>query len=340
MPELFCSAISYYGVYFMKDQLFCKGFTWGWCGKRGDYQKEEARISMQKMHDNGCDWIGICFYALQDRYYSTKIYYDYETTPADKDIATAISMARSLGMKVCLKPVVNCADDVWRARISFPIEQSAEKYWREWFKSYTNFILHYAEIAQDNHCEMFCIGCEMVGTEYQYDRWVQLIEKVRSVYTGLLIYNLQHNSLEECKWLDKLDVVGISAYYPVGRNNSNNSAEAMCRNWEKEVDRLEQLSMEIKKPIIFIEIGCQSVEGASISPWNAEGNIVSQKEQADFYESAFRTFYHRKWFAGYFWWDWRAVLYDLEQAKDNKDFNLYGKEAELVLRNWYTKADR
>jgi len=43
------------------------------------------------------------------------------------------------------------------------------------------------------------------------------------------------------------------------------------------------------------------------------------------------------WFCGYFWWDWKAILPPIEEAKKNRDFTVYGKLGEEVLKKWYTK---
>ena len=39
--------------------------------------------------------------------------------PTDAELCGCIRFARSLGLEVALKPTVNCANGVWRARISF-----------------------------------------------------------------------------------------------------------------------------------------------------------------------------------------------------------------------------
>lgn len=62
-----------------------------------------------------------------------------------------------MNMKVCLKPVVNSRDGIWRGLIRFPdsLGDIGVDYWKEWFQSYEGFILHYAEIAERSKCEMF-----------------------------------------------------------------------------------------------------------------------------------------------------------------------------------------
>ena len=39
-------------------------------------------------------------------------------TPTDEELCGAIRFAKQLGLQVALKPTVNCANGVWRARIS------------------------------------------------------------------------------------------------------------------------------------------------------------------------------------------------------------------------------
>ena len=56
-----------------------------------------------------------------------------------------------------------------------------------------------------------------------------------------------------------------------------------------------------------------------------------------YYEAALRAFWDEPWFAGYFWWDWSTCLYPVEEARQNRGFDIYGKEAERVLRGWYSR---
>jgi hypothetical protein len=75
--------------------------------------------------------------------------------------------------------------------------QDMDVYWKAWFISYKNFLLHYAELAQELGCEMFCIGCEMLGTEHRKWDWLYLIEEVRKIYKGKIVYNTNHDHEED-----------------------------------------------------------------------------------------------------------------------------------------------
>ena len=177
--------------------MFIKGFTYGFDGRRGAYQTEEAALSIERLGALGGDWAALAFVIRQDHYYSTSIRPDYRYTVTDKDVTTAVNRLHAQGLKVCMKPMVNCADGVWRAHIGFPEKDWGEQNeWKEWFDNYTAFLCHYAEIAEETGCEMFCVGCEMLGTEHKEDFWRKAIAAVRQVYHGPLVYNTNHG--KEC----------------------------------------------------------------------------------------------------------------------------------------------
>lgn len=317
-------------------ELFIKGMTYGWNERRGAYRTPEAVSSLQKLRGTGSEWIALSFYTYQETIHSTSISFDYGHTMTDRDIEYSVKKAKDLGLKVCLKPVVNSRDGIWRARIGFPEE--AKQYWERWFNSYTNFILHYAELAEELECEMFCIGCEMVNAESQTELWETLIKKVRDVYSGPLVYNANHGKEEGVDWFDKVDFLGTSAYYPVA-DKAGESEETMVENWRNVKGRIKALHDRFRKPILFMEIGCRSAAGCATMPWDFEHTDLpfDEEEQARFYSSVMKVFWDEPWFAGFFWWDWSTKLYPLEEAKSNRGFDIYGKKAEQVLKEWYLK---
>jgi len=326
----------------MQDKLFIKGFTYGWCSKRGEYRTPEAFDSMTRLKDNtGSEWIALSFWTYQDRFYSTDISFDYGFTVTDRDIEIAVKNAHDMGLKVCLKPVVNLRDGVWRAHVNFPepeFEGSKYDYWNKWFSSYTNFMSHYAELAEEFKCEMLCIGCEMVGTERKVDHWAKLIEKIRKIYSGPIIYNANHGSEDGVEWFDLVDIIGTSAYYPVGSKPGDSEAN-MVSNWLKVKGDIERLHLKFGKQVVFMEIGCRSAHGCAMMPWDFTHTDLpfDEEEQANFYNSVMKVFWDEPWFSGFFWWDWMANLYDIKDAKKDKGFNIYGKKAGDILKDWYSK---
>ena len=87
--------------------------------------------------------------------------------------------------------------------------------WDQWWEDYTNYIVHYAKIAEEKQVPVLCLGCEMNSTEEFEDKWRNLIKQVRAVYHGQITYDVNHGNEDKVKWFDDLDFINISAYYPI-----------------------------------------------------------------------------------------------------------------------------
>lgn len=323
-----------------------KGFTYGWDSRKGMLGTDRARESVSTLAAIGGNWAALAFAVTQERFCSTRFGFDFRFCNTDREIERAVAQLKDAGFKVCMKPILNCEDGTWRAGISFPEREFPVydnkgrqiSYWNEWFSCYTAFICHYAEIAEYTGCEMLCIGCEMIGTERQEIRWRQLIEKVRSVYHGSLVYNANHGSEDNVRWFDALDYIGTSAYYKVAKVGGA-SADDMLMGWEKPKESLKRLSEKFGKRIIFMEIGCRSARGCACMPWDFTHTEYprDEDEQANFYESALRAMWEEPYFAGFFWWDWGTYLPDPEKVSADTGFGIHGKKAERLLTRWYHK---
>jgi len=303
------------------------GMTWGWTGVRGTWTGPEAERSMTLMKEGlNINWTAVTFGALQDHPQATEIKFREEPTVTDEEVVAAIERAKAMGLKVCLKPVVNCKDGTWRAHINFfDRDVPCEPKWSDWFASYTEFMLHYARIAEDTGCEMLCVGCEMVMTDRREAEWRALIAKVRQVYSGIVTYNCDKYQEDNVTWWDAVDVISSSGYYPVN-------------DWDNQLDRIEKVVKQFDKPFFFMEAGCPSREGSQYIPndWGLQG-APSEAAQLEFYEAMFGTCDKRDWVEGFMLWDWPARLYEKDQASANDDYCMYGKAAEGYIREYYTK---
>ncbi|OMF23491.1 1,4-beta-xylanase [Paenibacillus sp. FSL H8-0548] len=301
------------------------GMTWGWTGIRGTWTGPRAERSMELMAERlNVNWTAVTLAALQDHAQATEINFREAPTVTDDEVRHAIRKAKELELKVCLKPVVNCANGTWRAHINFfDLDVPCEPKWSDWFASYTEFILHYAQIAEEMGCEMLCIGCEMVQTDRREQEWRQLIAAVRSIYSGIVTYNCDKYQEGEVQWWDAVDVISSSGYYPIDA-------------WEEQLDRIEQVVAKFDKPFFFMEAGCPSREGSQYIPndWGLSG-APSEETQRRFYESMFEHSDKRIWVGGFMLWDWPAHLYEESDAAANDDYCMYGKQAEQTVRDYY-----
>jgi len=333
---------------------FIKGHSWGWPGVRGDYSGPNAVDSMKKLAETNANWVCISFAGEMMKSNEPNIFWadDDPCMATDAEIRRAIDLARQNNMKIILKPVVNVRDGTWRGFIDFrmPDNKSDANAWDKWFADFDKFLLHYAKIAQETKCEMFCLGCEMSTTEKFMNNWRSVVADVRKVYTGAITYNANHGNEEKVRWWDAVDVIGMSGYYPVGADMNkpnddpckvpnDSSVEGMKKRWTPIKQKLKYVSKQANRPVFFIEIGVCSAKGNTSIPWQHpdKNAVYDADEQARFYQAVLEAFWYEPWFFGFAWWDWPANLYSLEDAKTDTGFCIYGKPAEKVVKEWYSK---
>ncbi|USB32352.1 1,4-beta-xylanase [Paenibacillus sp. YPG26] len=306
---------------------YIKGFTYGWMARKGDFLKPEAKESLRLLQERtGTTHVIFALAALQDTAHSTSIDYKGQHIVDDEELVDMIHYARSLGFKTILKPTVNVKDGTWRAHINFfDLDVPCEPKWRDWFAGYIEYQEHYAAIAEATGCEMYIAGCEMVQTERRADEWRQCIAKIREHYHGPVTYNTDKYQEGNVSWWDAVDIISSSGYYPLG-------------DWDSQLDRIEKIIAPFNKPFFFAEAGCPSRTGSAQVPndWNLQGD-VNLKEQADYYTDMFSTTSHRPWVRGFGLWDWSHLLHEEQDAVNNDDYGVYGKSAEKIIKEFYTK---
>ncbi|WP_420481827.1 glycoside hydrolase family 113 [Cohnella zeiphila] len=192
--------------------------------------------------------------------------------------------------------------------------------------AYGDFIRHYAKIAEEENCEMLCVGCEMVQTDKREAEWRELIASVRPIYRGLITYNCDKYQEGRVQWWDAVDIISSSGYYPIGE-------------WKAHLDRIEAVVRRRDKPFFFMEAGCPSRENSPRRPndWSLPG-APSEEAQKRYYEDMFAACAKRDWMRGFVLWDWPARLYDASRAAENDDYCMYGKSAADVVRRYYTSG--
>lgn len=315
------------------------GFVYGCGAKKGNYRTELAIKSQDSLIDTGINWVSIPIKIQQKRYNATEILFDYNEDVTDKDIEFIVNRFHEKGIKVCLKPMISCMDGIWHGYIDFPDQSldGTDKYWVRWFRSYTNFIRHYAEIAEKSGCEMFSIGSELVGTERKEKYWRELISEVRSLYKGPIVYTCDMNKAGDIRWLDGVDYIGVNAYYPVAKYPGD-TMENMQAVWEQIIEKLEAKSKALRKPMILSECGCRSARGCAKFP-NDVTHVqypVDEAEQANYYESCLKACSGQDWLLGIFFREWSTEIYRSKNiAEEDTSFNIYKKKAEPIVRKYF-----
>lgn len=307
---------------------YMNGCTFGFMSPRGFTAREEWKRSLRLMvASTGCDTVILPVAALQNHAYSTQVDYLTPDVMSMEDVRAVAAEARALGLRLVLKAMVNCRDGYWRAYIRFfDSYVPTEPTWEQWFASYGEFVVALARTAQEVKADMFCLGCEMVGTDHRDREWRQLAAQVRQVFTGPLTYNCDKFQEHNVTWWDAVDVISSSGYYPIDQ-------------LEEHFQRIEQVAEKFGRPFIFMESGCPSRAGSEYVPNNwSFGGEQSNEAQEKWYRAYTEALLRHPKIRGCVWWDWSAVrLYPCEQGAANNGYCVYGKPAEKVLQA-YSRA--
>lgn len=317
-------------------KIFEKGINVAFFKKIEESDTKQVEQTLDTLKDIGVTHISVVLFIYQDRQDSTEIYEDPYVTLPEHQLINYIRAAKERGFTLQLRPFLGVSegddDSVGRWNIS---PTNTDK----WFLSYGKKILMYAKIAQAENVEVFGIGSEMSSLSGETDQWQNLIEKVRSVYYGEILYAANWDDFSEgvfktnIGWLENVDTIGVDAYYPlkVGENPSVEELLEAWGDWEGIFERLDKSD----KKIIVAEVGIASTEDHFDEPWkfdfgeDAKADLAAQEK---YYEASFRFFQNKV--DGIYWW----VIDDglsPKTSKIDKGFGPLGKPAEDLLRKWY-----
>lgn len=266
----------------------------------------------------------------------TRKYRWYESQIANIE---SITITKQLGYKVLLKPHLRLPPQTpnqatktqssWRG--TFAPKDQAD--WQIWEQEYEQWMIDWANIADELGVEMLCVGTELKVSVVKRTRfWRQLISKIRSVYSGQLIYSANWDEYKQVKFWEELDYIGVNAYFPINDARVPTTAVAI-KSWKRYKKPLKRISKKLDMPIIFTEFGYRNIQFAAKTPWQHEkvAATLNNEAQVNLYQAFFETFAPEKWVAGYFLWQWLGI----EPYAPNTLFTPQGKPALEVLQQWY-----
>ncbi len=257
----------------------------------------------------------------------------------DAGIRITTLAARESGISTLLKPHVwlsSREEEVWRGQIAM----TSEADWTAWFADYSEFMLHYASLAEELGIEALCVGTELHGTVHREAEWRALIGQVRAVYSGKLTYAANwYEEYEEVPFWDALDWIGVQAYFPLS-DSEFPSVDELERGWDRWIEDLSALQARVDRPVLFTEVGYRSVPFVGKAPWTWPSRGEDSQDprafeaQADAYEALFRALWDKPWFEGVHLWKWYSSTG--RQRNRSADFTPQGKPAERVMERWFT----
>jgi hypothetical protein len=262
-------------------------------------------------------------------------------TQSDASLEHDIRNAESQGLHVALTPMVYGVGlpRGWRGALR-PSDPGA------FFASYTRMIDHYAALSERTGVSIFFVGSEMNSLQGLGEEWHRLIASTRRLYSGKVSYdtNWDRISPRDVAFWDAVDIVSVSAYFPLSRAARPSIRELRAAWRANEVlpghqgwaDSLALLARATGKPMLFGEAGYRSALYSTERPYDVNARLAAdQSVQANAYQALFETFEPQPWWMGVMWWQWGA-------GTDRGDAGISpaGKQAEGVLTRWWASGGR
>jgi hypothetical protein len=217
------------------------------------------------------------------------------TTPSPARLAILVREARRAGLRVTVRPILDEASldppAGWRGAIE-PDDRD------EWFASYQQLLLPYAEVAQKYGAATFTIGTELDSMEGD-PHWAGLISALGQVFHGQIGY--------DANWSDYINTpqvevpvrsLGVDAYFPVDAPDSAPVSELVA-GWESWFDRKTAGPL---RSLVLSEVAIGAEDGAYDSPGNFYvSNPYNPHVQANWY-TAVCTVAEQRHMAGMYVW--------------------------------------
>jgi hypothetical protein len=287
----------------------------------------EARQSLLSMVALGANSVALIPFLKQRSPNSTDI--QQANNVKDAQLIAAVKTAHQLGLKVVMKPQILVRDS-WAGDIFFKDHDQLQR----WFKSYSAHMLKYASLSQKLGVEAFVIGTELSKIAKDLP-WLELIAKLRKVFTGKLTY-AAHNveGVERFPYWHKLDVIGVSLYPSLG---DMGEYDEMLAHVEHSMYKLNQIAGRRNKAVWLLEIGMPSAEGFSNQPWAWKSLHPKRRPDMTMQTSAVAAWLNAIKQLGYvdgvFFWNWLSDPH--AGGERDLDYTVQNKPAETIIRQYW-----
>jgi len=349
--------VSNAGAFQYRSINFC---SWG----AGEYDSEMVDPALQAIKSLGANIVTLDWAVPFDPVTGGRVaQFDASASvrePSLESVASVADKVRALGMAVIFKPHVGHRSEgfnlnYWNVFWNKDASQfDAGRFFRDW----KDYMMQMAILAQQKGSPFLVIGTEMNHVDVAEYRhyWVDLINAVKSVYSGQITYDAlisfwePNRDVKEVGFIDQLDFISLSVY-PDLTQNKNASYEELVYGWNKTyhcdgncyesyglIDYLLSVYQETGKKIWFSETGFPSYDGSAIYPSNFSGTAPQDlEEQKMATQSLFDVWQnHTNWMMGMSLWEVCPNLWlDKTQPWYVNGYEPFGKPVENVIRHWY-----
>lgn len=281
--------------------------------------------------------------------------------PSWFDLGQMVNRASEKSLQVGLHPLVGYyqpADTWWLSA------KRDAGWWQSWFDRYQTFLLNFADLASISGVKLLILGDPTIspalpggqtvdgassGVPQEADqRWREIIQAVRSHYSGTLAWNLHYPSdfKNLPPFLSEVDVIYVTMEGPLTQQTTTDTAE--IRNGASKIIEGDLLALrdQYKKPFL-LGIAYPSAKGASTACIQSSGAclplvVLAQagldlpsvetdlNEQSAIYNAIFEVINQNQWLDGVISEGYYPVT-----ILEDKSTSINGKPAGDVTWFWF-----
>ena len=218
-------------------------------------------------------------------------------------IADTVRAARREHLEVTLFPIVRLARPApgeWRGTLT-PTNRE------RWFRAYGDLLGDLAAVAAQTGATRLVVGSELSTLDGDLDHWRPLLEGIRAIFPGRLVYSANWDHYREARLFDLVDEDGVVAYFNLRESERAPATEAALEEaWRRHRDDL--LSWHAGRsphPFLFTEVGYRSRAGSTAAPWDeSPGGTPDLDEQRRAFSAFRRTWTRTPALDGAYVWNW------------------------------------
>jgi len=232
---------------------------------------------------------------------SVELGLDTRFSPTLETVAETARAAKRDGLEVTIFPIVRLSAPragEWRGTLA-PRDRDA------WFRSYGDKLGDLAGVAAMTGAKRLVVGSELSTLDGDLDRWRPVIEKVRAVFPGKLVYSANWDHYKNAPLFDLVDEDGISGYFNLRDAKAPDDDATAEAGWRRVRQELEAWRVGRSAPFIFTELGYRSRAGATAAPWDeGPGGVPDPDEQRRGFAAFRRAWTGSPALDGVYIWNW------------------------------------
>ncbi len=177
-------------------------------------------------------------------------------------LSTTVNEAHALGLSVVLVAHLQVDDGTWRGELA-PADADA------WMASYTAYVEELAALAQRLCVQGVSVGLELksLTASRAWDgRFRALIQRVRARFHGEVTYSANWDELEQVRFWDALDVVGVNGFWPL-QEASGAGPQQLRAGARKVLGTLKRMKAQAGKGVLLMEFGFKAQTDSALRPW-------------------------------------------------------------------------